>query len=77
MSIIRNEPALVVAVVEAGLVLAVAFGVDLTVEQTAAVLAVVVALGAIITRQSVYGPATYDDDVDAHAVIDRHQRGDL
>jgi hypothetical protein len=57
----RNEPALIVGVVEAVLVAAIAFGIDLTAEQTAALLAVVVAVGALITRQTVYGPRTVAD----------------
>ncbi len=66
---LNREPALFVALVQAVLVLAVAFGVDLTSEQTAAVLAVVVAIGAVATRQTVYSPATVGDLIDAEAVI--------
>jgi uncharacterized membrane protein len=66
---LNREPALFVALIQAILVLAVAFGVDLTGEQTAAVLAVVVAIGAVATRQTVYSPATVGDLVDAEVVI--------
>lgn len=61
MSVIRSEPALVVGLVEAVLVLVVAFGLDLTVEQTGAILAVVVAIGAVATRAQVSPAAPRND----------------
>lgn len=73
---LRNEPALLIAALEAVLVLAVQFGVELTQEQTTAVLAAVVALGALFTRQTVYGPRTVDKVMDAEAVVAAAERGE-
>ena len=54
MSYLRNlvtgEPVLVTGLVEAIIVLSVAFGADLTVEQTGAILAVVAVLTALVAR---------------------------
>jgi arginine exporter protein ArgO len=54
---LQNEPiatmAAIVGVVEAVLVLAISFGAPLTKEQNAAILAVVIAAGALV--QAVYG----------------------
>jgi len=76
MKRLTNEPAVLIGVAEALLVLAVAFGVDLTPEQTAAVLAALVALGTVLTRQIVYGPKTVDEIMDAEAVISAAERGE-
>ena len=50
---IRQEPALIAALVHAVLGLVVAFGVDLTGEQTAAILAVTGAVLAVVVRRNV------------------------
>lgn len=50
---IQHEPALLVGLVTAVLSLLVAFGVDLSDERQAAIIAVVIAVGAIIVRQAV------------------------
>lgn len=77
---IKNNPALLIGLFEALLALAVTFGVDLTIEQTSAVLAALVALGSLATRQSVNGPVTVerlkreheDEVVDAASHRDGH-----
>ena len=48
-----REPAMILAVVQAALALAVAFGVGLSVEQTGAVLAVSAAVLGLLTRSQV------------------------
>ena len=50
---IRNEPALVAGLIQAALGLAVAFGLDLTAEQTAGILAATGAALALFVRSSV------------------------
>ena len=64
MSAIRNvitrEPVLLSGLVEAVIVLAVAFGASLTVEQTGAILGVVAVATAIITRAFVSPTAGQD-----------------
>lgn len=50
---IREEPALLVGFVSAVLILLTAFGVPLTEGQQGAIIGVVIAIGAIIVRQSV------------------------
>lgn len=50
---IKDEPVLVVALVEAVLALVVAFGLDLTTEQTAGILLVTGAVLAFVARQRV------------------------
>ena len=49
----NREPVAVVALIEAVVILAVAFGVDLSAEQMAAIMAVVVAFGAVVQRSQV------------------------
>lgn len=71
---ITNNPALLIGAAEAVLALAVAFGVDLTQEQMGAVLAAIVAVGALATRQTVYGPKTVDKVMDAESVIAAAER---
>jgi hypothetical protein len=51
--VIRREPALIVGLIEALLVLAVAFGLNLTAEQTAAIVAVATVLGGLVVRSQV------------------------
>lgn len=48
-----REPALILAAVQSVLALVVAFGLDLTVEQTGALLAVTAAVLGVITRSKV------------------------
>ena len=50
---VRREPALLVAFVTAVLILLTEFGVDLTAGQQASIVGVIIAIGAIIVRQSV------------------------
>lgn len=59
---IRREPALVSGLVTAVLALVVAFGVDLSQEQTGAILAVVAAVMALVTRAQVTPAPTPHDD---------------
>jgi hypothetical protein len=59
--IFRREPALILGAVQALIALAVAFGFELTNEQTGALLAITAALLAVVTRQNVYAPATVED----------------
>lgn len=67
---LRNEPALIFSLVEATVALAVAFGLNLTAEQTGAVLAIVAILTGVTVRQQVYGPVTADELVDAASHAD-------
>ena len=53
MTVFREEPALVLGLVQAAIILAVSFGLDLTDAQTAALLAFTAALLSVITRQQV------------------------
>lgn len=53
MTVFRDEPALVMGLVQAAIILAVSFGLDLTDTQTAALLAFTAALLSVITRQQV------------------------
>ena len=50
---IKNEPVLLTALVGSLLALLVAFGVDLTEEQTAAVIGVITAASALVARSKV------------------------
>ena len=50
---IRTEPVLVTGLLEAVLVLALAFGLDLTTEQVAAIMAVAVAVLSLVARSKV------------------------
>ena len=53
MTVIKEEPALVVGLVQAGIILAVSFGLDLNDGQTAAILVFTAAVLSVITRQQV------------------------
>lgn len=53
MNYVRREPVAIVALVEALIVLAVALGLQITAEQMAAVMAVVVIGGGIVARSQV------------------------
>jgi hypothetical protein len=55
-----REPALILALVQSGIALAVGFGLDLTGEQVALILAFTAALLGVVTRHEVYSPATVD-----------------
>jgi hypothetical protein len=58
--IFRREPALIIGAVQSVIALAVAFGFELSNEQTGALLAVTAAVLAVVTRQNVYAPATVE-----------------
>jgi len=58
--IFKREPALIIGAAQAIIALAVAFGFELSNEQTGALLAVTAAVLAVCTRQSVYAPATVE-----------------
>lgn len=62
---IRREPALVTGLVSAGIALLVAFGLELTGEQTGAIMAVVVAVLAVVTRSQVTPTVDVADEYDA------------
>jgi len=49
----KTEPAVIVALVTAVLALAVSFGLDLTEDQTAAIITVVVIVAGLVTRSKV------------------------
>lgn len=57
MKIFSKEPALIIGVVQAVIVLGVSFGLHLSTEQTGAILTATTAVLAIVTRQSVVAPA--------------------
>jgi len=57
-----NEAALAVAVIEAVLVVAVAFGLQLDGHQIAALVALVVPLGGLLTRSQVWKPESVDQE---------------
>ena len=59
---IRREPVLVTGLIQAALVLAVSFGLDLSTEQTAGILAVTAALLALVTRSQVTPTSTPSGD---------------
>lgn len=65
LSLWSREPARVVAFTTAFLALLVAFGVQITTEQSAAIVGIVIALvtvlGGEITRANVYSPNTVDE----------------
>jgi len=56
----RREPALILGVVQAVIVLAVTLGLQLTGEQQGAILTASTAILALITRQSVFAPANVE-----------------
>lgn len=58
MKLLKDEAVLVVAVLQAGLVLAAAFGLDLTAEQIAALVGFFSAVLALVVRQVVSSPTT-------------------
>lgn len=60
--IFKREPALILGLVQTVLALVLAFGVSLSSQQTGAILAVTAAVLALITRRSVYSPATVAAD---------------
>jgi len=53
MNNLQREPAVVVAVLQAALAVAVSFGLDLSAEQVSALLAFAAAIGALVVRQRV------------------------
>lgn len=58
----KTEPALLMGLVQAGVILAVSFGLDLDDGQTAAILAFTAALLSVVTRQQVTPTAKVDSD---------------
>ena len=67
---VRREPALLVAFVTAVLILLTEFGVELTSGQQAAIIGVIIAIGAIIVRQSVtpnVSVGALEDDQGSHS----------
>lgn len=73
---IRNEPAVAYALVQALIALFVSFGLDLSGEQVAGIMAVVAILTGVGVRQVAYGPKTVDNIMDAEAVIQAAERGE-
>lgn len=59
-----REPAMVLAFVQAIIVLAVSFGLSLTPEQTGAILAVTAVALGLWTRSQVYSPASVNEIVE-------------
>jgi hypothetical protein len=53
MSVLRDEPALVLGLVQAAIALAVGFGLDLTAEQVASLVAFTAAALSVVTRSQV------------------------
>lgn len=76
---IRNEPAILYALVEAviafGLAIATSAGVEIAPEIIASFLGIVAIITGVGVRQAVYGPKTVDEIVDAEAVIQQAERG--
>lgn len=66
---VRNEPAVLFSLVEALIALAVAFGLDLSGEQVAGVMAVVAILTGVGVRQTAWGPKSVGDIIDADNFI--------
>lgn len=56
----KREPAMILAAIQAAIALFVAFGIELSGEQTGAILAISAAILGLVTRQSVYAPATVE-----------------
>ena len=63
MKLWEREPAMIVGLVETAIILAIAFGVTVTTEQLAAIVAFMTVLAAFITRQNVYSPASIEDEI--------------
>lgn len=72
--IFKREPALILGLVQTVLALVLAFGVEVTSEQAAGILAVTAAVLALVTRQVVYAPSTVDEVMDADAIIGEAER---
>lgn len=62
---LSTEPAVIVSLVGAVVNLAIAFGFDLTVEQTTAIAALTLIVAGLVTRQQVTPEAKVDAKVDA------------
>ena len=56
----KNESALAVSLIEAVLAVAIAFGLDLSGEQVAALVALMVPVGALVTRAQVWTAGSVD-----------------
>ena len=66
---IRREPALIAGLIQAVLALLVAFGLSLSAEQTASILAVTAALLAVLTRAQVTPYADVVERADGREVV--------
>lgn len=73
MKIWAAEPAVLISAVRAVLVAAVGFGLHLRPEQITSIVIALEAVFALLTRQSVYAPATVENIVD-NAAAGRHRR---
>lgn len=58
MNLWQKEPAVIIGLISAALSLGVAFGLPLSMEQKAAIIAFLTILGSVITRSQVSSPAT-------------------
>jgi nitrate/nitrite transporter NarK len=67
-NVLRNEPALIVGLVQAVLALVLAFGVDLSEEQIGSILAITSVILAIITRMLVTPTTSTPPPVEPPAV---------
>lgn len=65
MDKLKLEPAVIVSLVAAVIALVVSFGIDLSAEQTGAIMAVVVILAGLYTRSQVTPQTNVDAQVDA------------
>lgn len=70
----KNEPVFVYSLVEAGIALAVTFGLNLDAHQLAGIFAVLAILTGVAARQQTYGPKTVDGIIDADSVISAAER---
>lgn len=61
MTLLKMEPAVIVSLVSAVIALAVSFGLELTAEQTGSIMAVVVIVAGLITRQAVTPTAKLEE----------------
>lgn len=62
---VRNEPALVTGIVSAAIALAISFGFGLSEQQVGAIMAFVVAILSVVTRQAVTPNVNVDKRIQA------------
>lgn len=62
---IQNEPALVTGIVSAAIALAISFGIGLSEQQVGAIMAFVVAILSVVTRQAVTPNVNVDKRIQA------------